>query len=342
MLIWLILSCADPQYGAFGDSLEAYDLGRAAMESGDYLNAAASFKKAMKADPNRPSLIAWYASALDHAGDAQGALQHYDDGLKRFPSDVDLRYNRAALRAKTGDLNGSAGDLRWLYANDAVHPVQVGEDRDFVGLGTDPVFSKLIPAAQVEASVKGESGSVLLGETYSLEFGVTARSGAAVELELVGDPVPHLRLQRLVENVVDVGDIWTQRVLRAEYLGVKPGRVVAGPWLVSASGTTSLTGRVDVEVVQLPGQSGVSPLDEVELSMPSVVWAELSHPGIIEKGDDSWAWMPAGSYIRPASAADGVKMEYRLGGQPQWSAVRLKAGVEVHLSDGSHIANATP
>lgn len=342
MLIWLILSCADPDYGALGDSLEAYDLGRVAMESGDYQTAVSSFKKAMKADPDRPSLIAWYASALDHAGDTQGALQNYDDGLKRFPDDVDLRYNRAALRAKTGDLDGSAGDLRWLYANEAVHPVQVGEDSDFVGLGTDSTLSRLIPVAQVESSVKGESGSVLLGETYSLEFSVTARSGADVEIDLVGEPISQLSLQRLVEDVVEVGDIWTQRVLRAEYLGVEAGRVMAGPWLISASGTTSLTGRVEVEVVRLPGQAAVSPFDDVELVMPSVVWAELDHPGIVEQGGASWAWMPSGGYIRPASAADGVKMEYRQGGQPTWSAVRLKPGVEVQLHDGGRTAKATP
>jgi hypothetical protein len=341
MLIWLILACGDPDYGSLGDSLTAYDRGRTAMESGDYQSAVSAFEKAMKADPQRPALIAWYANALQRAGDSGGALQHYDEGLKRFPDDIDLRYNRAALRATTGDLKGSGEDLRWLYANDAVHPVQVGEDSDFIALGTESDLSGLIPAAQVEASVKGESGSVLLGETYAVEFTVTARSGADIGMTLVGDSIPQLALHRLVEDVTDVGEIWTQRVLRAEFLGVEAGRVAAGPWLISASGTTSLTGRVDVEVVQLPGQGAVSSPTGVELAMPSVIWSELAHPGIVQMGGASWAWIPQGSYIQPATATDGIKMEYRESGQPKWSAVRLRAGVEVKLRDGSRVVKAS-
>ena len=310
------------------------------MESGDYQNAASAFGKAMNADPERPALVAWYARALQYAGENDQALQHYDAGLKRFPDDTDLRYNRAALRAKMGDLNGSAADLRWLYANEAVHPVQVGEDKDFVALGTDSSLSELVPVAQVEASVKGESGSVLLGESYTMEFSVTSRTGADIGVALVGDSIPQLALHRLVEDVIDVGEIWTQRVLRAEFLGVEAGRVVAGPWLVSASGTSRLTERVDVEVVQLPGQGpAVRPMS-MELAMPSGIWPEMSHPGIVQWNERSWAWMPAGSYIQPPTAGEGAKVEYRENGQPKWSALRLKAGVEVQLRDGKRVVKA--
>ena len=170
MLIWLVLACSDPDYGHYGDSLQAYEDGRVAMSTGAPSVAAEAFSRAVKFDPSSEVLVAWHARALRASEQSGPALSVLNAGVRRFPSGHLVRYDRAALRAKTGDFAGAAEDLRWLYANEKANPIIVGEDPDFLPLRTDPITKSLVPQAQVEATVESESDSVLVGDPHVLDF----------------------------------------------------------------------------------------------------------------------------------------------------------------------------
>ena len=163
-LALLLLGCADPALARYREALDAYGEGRAALAAGKTADAAAAFGRVAERDPDSATAVGWRAWALDQGGDDAGALAVLDEGLARFPSDPNLRYNRAALRARSGALDGAAEDLRVLYASGALDPAEAGDDPDFAALARDPATVALAPPPAVEVSAHGEAGAVLLGD----------------------------------------------------------------------------------------------------------------------------------------------------------------------------------
>ena len=343
MLILLtgLLACSDPDFGHIGDALEAYDRGWLAMQQGDADAAAQAFADAVAFDPDRPVLRAWEAMALVEAGAIDRARSRLNAALTRFPDDAVLRYQRAAARSRLGDLAGSARDLRWLYANEKANPIEVGEDPDFLPLRTDPLYTELVPAPQVEASVTGELGSVLVGDLYTVQFVVTSRTNAAVRIENRGSPMPSMALERLVEDVVYTDPVWTKRRLQADYRALKAGRLAAGPWLVEAAGTSALTERLVVDVVSIPDQ----PVWEVEyvlpLVFPSVRWGVTPEP-YLGRSDGAWAVFPASMHFGPQSLTRGPRMEYRELGQPKWRALQVEPDSRGEIRRGGEVVLRWP
>jgi len=333
MLIWLALACSDPDFGRYGDSLKAYEEGRVAMSSGAPMVAADAFALATRLDPSSEVLVAWEARALRAAEEDGAALSRLNAGVRRFPDGHIVRYDRAALRAKTGDLAGAAEDLRWLYANEKANPIVVGEDPDFLILRTDPTTKQLVPQAQVEASVVAESDSVLVGDTHVLDFRITSRTGAAVVIAPMADDEPELVVRRIVEDVVEDGPIWTRRRLRAEVLAVNPGRTVIGPWLIRSAGTSVITERVLVEALELSGRRVSPRLDRSSLTLevPTSRWASQSPPYLGVEEDGAWALLSASQDFRPKEMELGLRMEVRHAGQPRWKALRISGepGAEI-------------
>jgi len=325
MLIWLAVACSDPDFGHYGDALQAYEDGRVAMSTGAPLVAAEAFARSVEADPSSEVLVAWEARALRAAEQNGAALSRLNAGVSRFPNGQILRYDRAALRAKTGDISGAADDLRWLYAHEHANPIVVGEDPDFLLLRSDPVAKELVPQAQVEASVEAESGSVLVGDTHVLDFRITSRTGAAVKIARLEEGGQDLVIRRIVEDVIEEGPIWTRRRLRAEVLALEPGRQVIGPWLVRAAGTSVMTERVIVESVELQGrrQRAAKDRNSLSLEVPTTRWAEQKAPYLGIEEDGAWAVVSSDEDFRPQSMALGLRMEVRRAGQPQWRAIRI-------------------
>ncbi len=335
VIFWLTLACTDPDFGHLGVALEAYDDGRSALSTGSPMVAAEAFGRAAAADPGSDTLVAWEARALRKASEEGLALNRLNAGLKRFPDSSLLRYDRAALRAKMGDISGAADDLRWLYATEEANPIAVGEDPDFVSLRTDPTARILVPSAQVEASVELGSATVLVGETYVLDFRITSRTGAGVSLRQVGDSPAPMHIQRIVEDVIDAGPIWTQRRLSVEVKATTVGRTAMGPWMVDSASTAVLTERVLVEAVALEGRRMHSKqAHSLPLVVPSTRWPDASPPGIEGEGDERWAILGSQHSVRPQESKTGLHMEYREGGQPRWTAWQLAAGVGVELWEG--------
>jgi len=333
MLIWLAIACSDPDFGDYGDALHAYEDGRVAMSTGSPLVAAEAFARAAQADPSSEVLVAWEARALRAAEQNGAALSRLNAGVRRFPMGHLVRYDRAALRAKTGDISGAADDLRWLYAHEHANPIVVGEDSDFVMLRTDPIAKELVPQAQVEATVEAESGSVLVGDAHVLDFRITSRTGAAVKIARLEEGGQGLVIRRIVEDVIEEGPIWTRRRLRAEVLAVEPGRTVIGPWLVRAAGTSVITERVIVEAVELQGRRRGPDRDRNTLSLevPTTRWADQAAPYLGIEQDGAWAVVSSDEDFRPKSMSLGLVMEVRHAGQPQWRALRISGepGAEI-------------
>jgi hypothetical protein len=191
----------------------------------------------------------------------------------------------------------------------------------------------LVPSAQVEASVELETESVLVGERYVVDFRITSRTGAEIVLESLAEEVGPFLVERLVEDVLEEGPIWSRRWLRAEVLAVKPGRTVVGPWLVRSAGTSTITERVIIEAVALEGRLAV-PVDSehaLGLVLPSTRWADIQQPFLGIQPDGRWAVLPASMSFRPKAQALGPRMEFRVGGQPKWAAIKItgESGAEV-------------
>ena len=338
----MALACTDPEYGHLGDALEAYEAGRSAMAAGAPEQAASDFARAETADPSSALLVAWSARALRAAGRQGAAQSKLNAGILRFPEASWLRYDRAALRALERDLGGAADDLRWLYANELANPIEVAEDPDFVALRTDPTLRALVPAAQVEASVEVEASSVLVGERYVLNFRITSRTGATIELESLGKGQSPLLVERIVEDVLESGPIWSRRWVRAEVRAVQPGRTVVGPWLVSAGGTTTITERVIIDAVSIEGRVFEPPdfMNSLALVLPGTRWADIEQPFLGEQPDGNWAVFPSKMGFRPRAQRLGPLMEFRRAGQPQWKALRVSGepGAEI-WSEGAVVAH---
>ena len=321
------LGCGgDPELDPLRDALSDYDAGRAALEAGDHAAAITAFDRAAEADPGSPALQVWRAQAREAAGQEVEALAVYEAAIARFPRHVELRYNRAALSARRGDIDRAAKDLRFLYARDLLDPMEVGEDADFAPLIEDPDTTLLVPRPQVWLDPTVEDGAVILGASWTLQLTIETPRGPTPSLSDMGSPSGLLRHVRTVEDVLDIGPRTERRQLKAEFLAVAPGRGSLGPWLVAAGGTSALTGRFPVEVVSLPGRGEQPPPREGAAQLPSALLAGLGppHAGAVEAG--LVAIGEAGDRLRCLDAAGAevaelpVELELREAGQVQWLA----------------------
>jgi hypothetical protein len=329
MLVFLALACVDPEYGHLGDALDLYEDGRAALATGAPDVAAEVFSKASALDSDRAELVGWEVRALIESGEDLRALARLNAGVRRFVNSEILRFERAKLRASQGDMTGAAEDLRWLYANEAIHPIEVGEMPEFAGLKADPSTKSLVPSATVEARVWNRQEPVLLGEVHSLEFEITARTGVELGIQSLEAGADPMRVNRIVEDIVSSDEIWTRRVLRVERMADAIGQTVLGPWVIDAGTSTVVTERVVVDVIGLESGSPKSVAGEsasVPLTIPSSRFAkahaQIERVNLLE----SWAVVPAGMGFGPAGAELGPRMEYREYGQPVWVA-KLVSGV---------------
>jgi hypothetical protein len=344
MLIWLLLTCGDPAFDGLDEALDAMAKGHAALEADDPRAAVEAFAQAAAADPTRASPVAWQAWAEDRAGRSEAALVVLDAGVSRFPRDPDLRYNRAAIQARLGQIEAAATDLRWLYANDMAQPVEVADDVDFLALGTHPELRRLLPSVQVSAMVAGEPKSVVLGERFTLELDVVGRKGATVAVQDMGQQGGFFRHVRTIEDVEAPERVWTRRHFRVEFQAVSAGKVSLGPWLVSAAGTSALTETIQIEVVDLPGRTlRNGPTNNGNLRVPSGWIGEIEPPWLGVVDGQRWAVLPPRHSIRPVSArGDGPDLELRDRGQMVWRAIPLLPDVSVSIVNAGTIVREDP
>ncbi len=343
-MIWWFVACGNPELSGLRDALAAYADGQAAIASGNTEAAVHAFARAAESDPNRATPLAWQAWAEDQAGRPGVALALLDEALVRFPDDTNLRYNRAAIRARLGQLEEAASDLRWLYANGRIQPVEVADDPDFVGLGTDPELRALLPSVQVSAVVSGEPSSVVLGERFTLHFDVVSRKDAEVSIKDMGENSGLLRHTRTMEDVLPPERVWSRRRVEMEYDAVVGGSATIGPWLVSSAGTSVLTDRVSLEVIALPGRSTVPLADTASSTRLPSGWTEQpTPPWVGEVEGQRWAFVGPLHTLRPSnSRVSRAEYELRDKGQVVWRALPLAAGLPVEIVQSGAVVLHAP
>lgn len=343
MLIWLALACSDPDFGHFGSALEAYEEGRVALATGAPEVAAEAFSRAAALDPSSDVLVAWEVQALRKVDADHEALARLNAGVVRFAQSELLRFERAKLRAYLGDLGGASEDLLWLYEREAAHPVEVGEMQDFAALRTDASTKALVPSATVSARVWVPQSKVLVGEPHAIEFEITSRTGVSLELLPIAPESGHMRVHRIVEDIVQTDDIWTRRILRVERIAEQAGQTVLGPWVVQVGGNSVVTERVLVNAVGLGDfdASASRRRNDAEGSIPLMV-PSSRFPGSQPLFDGSieeygWALISAGMVFEPSDTELGPRMELRQSGQPIWTAKAIKSTGPARIKQGGAI-----
>ncbi len=319
MLIWLLLACrGDPQLAQLSEALQHYDAGRAAVEQGDWAGAAVSFAAASARHPESPTLLGWHALALMETGQDAAARALLDRAVANHPDVLDLRYNRAVLAARTGDLQRAAADLRYLYSQSLLDPTEAGEDPAFAPLAQDPALAALVPTPQIRLQGTGEAGAVLLGDRYTLELLIESLAGAPLTIENIGQQSTLLQHIRTVEDVLGEQGRWTQRLVTVEWRARAGGEESIGPWLVSGHGSTAVTDRFKVEVVVIGEQQGTPQPPAEAVLLPSQILgdAELPWAGRLPDGRGVVAFAP-GTSLELNTEPVGA-LELRRKGQTLW------------------------
>ncbi len=322
----------DPKTQARLQAAEAWDQGKAALDRGDHPAALDAFAQAQALDPDSAVLVAWQARALELSGDVDGALALLGTALQRFPQDADLRYNRAALRARTGDLDGAAADLHVLISSGAVDPEEAGRDPDLVLLRKRPELAALVPGAVLAVDLRGEDGSVLLGELYTAElYADLPVERDDLSVRSMKEPTGLLRRERVVEDHLSEGSYRVQARIEHSWRAVAPGQGVAGPWLLTVGGSSALTERMDVDIVAVGNRGAPSTAAGPEdLVLPSAVvgsrlppWAGMlldRFAVLVRPGDQVELLDPTGAPLQPAE-----QWELRRQAQPVWNVLLFDA-----------------
>lgn len=341
---WTRACTSDPQLRAQLAAADAWDQGKAALSAGQTDAAVARFAAAQALDPASPSLPAWRARALELGGDDAAAVAVLDQALGRFPDDVDLRFNRAALRARRGDLEGAGADLRRLVRAGAVRPSEAATDPDLAALQQVPALAELVAPQPVELTASGESGSVLLGDAYDAEILIDAPNLGPLAVQDMGEAAGLLQRRRVVEDRLDAPKGHTLRRVAITWRAVSPGQGALGPWLVVAGGSSGLTQRMPVEVIAVGSRDQAAGEAAGEtLVIPSQVIAERSPPWVGELDGALVVLVPADVRVEVRDAAQPLSpietWELRDGGRPRWQALRfaLPMHAQVVARDGRRV-----
>ena len=153
----------------------------------------------------------------------------------------------------------------------------------------------------------------------------------------------HLRVQRIVEDIVESDEIWTRRILRVERIADKPGQTALGPWVVQSGESTAVTERVVVEAIGLDGSDASRLLKpeglpaSIPLMVPSSRFPENGPQFDSEIGAGAWVVVPADMVFDPAGSEIGPRMELRKSGQPVWTAKLIQATGPARVKRGGAV-----
>ncbi len=323
-----LAGCGDPALRPVRKALAEWDDGKAALEAGDLELALRHFRAAREHDPNSPALAGWEARALASLDRGPEALAILDDALARAPDHVELRLQRAALRARRGDGRAAATDLQPLVAAGLLHPEDVAAEPDFAVLAADRETAWLVPPPRVDVSLQGEAGTVLVGETWNLVAELDAPNDSPVVVSQVGEGTTLLRLEKVVEDQIP-GDARRRRArVTWTWRAAVPGEDRAGPWRFAAGRAEATVGPARVAVAAL-GQRTVSgePWAPPTLALPADL---ASRPSTKPQrvGDLAVVAAPPGAEVTLTSAPTrGVFLaELRIDGQTRWAGPVVPAG----------------
>jgi hypothetical protein len=327
VILFFVACATEGEFSHYAEALRAYDEGRAALERNAPDESVAAFERARTADPESPVLVAWLAKALVASGRVDEALAAIDDAERRYPEDTTLHYNRAALLARKGRVDEAAAELRALVSKGNISPLDIQGDGDFALLVDDPRFRDLLPSDQVQVSIRGEAGAVLVGEAFTVRLLVTSRAGQAITFTDMGKPSGLLHHQRTVEDVAPRSDGRVDREIEVTWRAVAPGTASIGPWLVAAGGSSALTDDVAVEVKALADRATkLEPLEDGAVSSPAALLGDRPVPWAGRIGDALLVKVAPGTHHTltwdggARASMPPEELVYRESGQPVWTA----------------------
>lgn len=337
-------ACLSEQERALVEAARSWEEGRAALSRGEAEQALVLFEQALAADPDSPTLLAWHARALEQAGREEEALSALDAAMLRFPEDADLRYNRAALRARAGQLDGAAADLLILSSQGQLDAREVSQDPDLVLLRERPDLAAIVAPPRIDVALQGQDGRVLLGDSYEISFLVESAEAAPVDVRDMGQPPGLLRRARVVEDRLPSRSGRSLRQVVTTWQALRPGQGRVGPWLFSSAGTSTLTESVAIEVIELGARTGALQGAPTEaLILPGELLREHSPPWLGRIGEDMVLYLSA--LARAEVRVEGTilapreEWELRDAAQPVARAwvfdAPASASILIHSGDGS-------
>ena len=105
--------------------------------------------------------------------------------------------------------------------------------------------------------------------------------------------------------------------------------------MVEVGDSATLTERLVIDIVSIPGQNAPAPTASISMEPPTTRWGEAPKPLVGQESDGVWAVVPAGMYVTPASIKRGPRLEYRVQGQPRWSASLIEPDDHADIRSGA-------
>ena len=99
-----------------GDSIALYDLASAEAGLGRYSEAAAAYRKLLRADPGDSRTLNSMGAALDKAGDAAGAKEAFRQAIAADSGNCDARFNLGSIELKHAVFDEAEHQFREMLA----------------------------------------------------------------------------------------------------------------------------------------------------------------------------------------------------------------------------------
>ena len=281
------------------------------------------------ADPGSIALVRALARAEAEAGDLSAAVTLLEGSAPAQPDKVHahLIWDRAALRARAGQVSEAAADVRRCL-HLGIDARALAADPDLAPVRADPVHGQLLPTVEVRVRESAPTTEVLLGESWQRIVELSAPPGAPV-IEAVGALPPGLALREVVEDVV-TADEWTEnRRIRLRYEAVAPGAAHMPAHQVSVGRKSAALSPRQVEVVavgQMRASSDVE-MTSIKMTVPSSFSGTPVKPELLERdGSVVLRWPSHADCKVTPRPPDSVDLVVRQGGQPRWKGLVARVG----------------
>ena len=282
----------DPELKQTRRAVEAWEVGTAHLEAGDPEEALEAFEKARELRPNDVYLLAWSAKAAAAAGNLEAAIDLLGEALMIDPEFAEARYNRGAYRARLGQLELAATDLRLSLVAGVIEPREVLEDEDFKPHLGHPSFA-FLPARSLDGSLTVPEALTFVGSEFTVVLRIKGQGAIEVEAPAVSLAGQIVRVTE-TRTPADVKLAWTFRA-------TGNGEATLGPFDVTRDGTTS---RVDGGLVRM----GAPPDRATESFDLTAGWAR-SPSQIVHTRTSPDAWTEDGVLFVLAEGSDRVEVE---------------------------------
>jgi hypothetical protein len=322
VILWALMACrtTDPELDSRRTALDAWQEGVAALDRKDPAAATAAFDRALAARPDDALLMAWKAKAAADAGDLDEAVLQVSLALAEDETLAAARYDRAAWRARKGDVDAAAKDLADAIASGVIRtPRDILDDPDFATALQDPAFAAVVPPDPLRVSIHGPDGAVFLGSDVDIALTVLG-SGPGTPIAVAPEAATGpLRLSLAVEDQVQSLE-GPARVITWRFVVLGAGSVDVGPFHVDAGPRSASAPKLHVDAMAPPDRPGVASMPlpfttpgEIanRRDIPSAHWSSLRGLVVLSGPNDQVD-------VAPPPAGDPIRYEGRDGGARVW------------------------